>query len=69
MTAVVRNVPQPNQASAGNDPAVDTRIAEIIADNAGPKAHEPAHLSRKGKPEAEGKTVAEANSPTLAGGS
>lgn len=69
MTAVVRNVPQPIQASAGNDPAVDTRIAEIIADNAGPKAHEPAHLSRKGKPGAEGKTVAEANSPTFAGGS
>jgi membrane fusion protein (multidrug efflux system) len=67
MTAAVRNVPQPIQASAGADPAVDTRIAEIIADNAGPKAHEPAHLSRKGKPGAEG-TVAEVDSPTLAGG-
>jgi len=25
---------------------VDTRIAQIITDNAGPKAHEPARLSR-----------------------
>ena len=28
-------------------PAVDARIAQIIADNAGPKAHEAAHLSRQ----------------------
>ncbi|MEA3108083.1 MAG: rane fusion protein multidrug efflux system [Gammaproteobacteria bacterium] len=47
VTLAVRNVPQPIQASAGNDPAVDERIASIIADNAGPKAHEPARLSRK----------------------
>ncbi|HLW24287.1 MAG TPA: HlyD family efflux transporter periplasmic adaptor subunit [Steroidobacteraceae bacterium] len=47
MTAV-RNVPLPVQESAGNDPAVAARIASIIADNAGPKAHEPAHLSREG---------------------
>ena len=53
MTMAVRNVPQPTQQSAGNDPAVGTRIAEIIADNAGPKAHEPARLSRKGKAGAE----------------
>jgi membrane fusion protein, multidrug efflux system len=46
MTTAVRNVPLPRQASAGDDPAVDARIASIIADNAGPKAHEPAHLSR-----------------------
>jgi hypothetical protein len=46
MTTAVRNVPLPHQASAGDDPAVDARIASIIADNAGPKAHEPAHLSR-----------------------
>jgi membrane fusion protein (multidrug efflux system) len=63
MTTAVRNVPQPIQASAGNDPAVDTRIAAIIADNGGPKAHEPARLSR------ERKTEAETNSPILAGGS
>jgi membrane fusion protein (multidrug efflux system) len=63
MTAAVRNVPQPIQASAGNDPAVDTRIAAIIADNGGPKAHEPARLSR------ERKTEAETNLPILAGGS
>jgi membrane fusion protein (multidrug efflux system) len=69
MSTVVRNVPQPVQASAGNDPAVDTRIAAIIADNAGPKAHEPARLSRKGKPGAEGKTVAAAASPMVADGS
>jgi membrane fusion protein (multidrug efflux system) len=47
MTTAVRNVPLPRQASAGDDPAVAARIATIIADNAGPKAHEPAHLSRK----------------------
>jgi len=49
MTMAVRNVPQPTQQSAGDDPEVGVRIAEIIADNAGPKAHEPARLSRKGK--------------------
>jgi membrane fusion protein (multidrug efflux system) len=63
MTTAVRNVPQPIQASAGNDPAVDTRIAAIIADNGGPKAHEPARLSR------ERKTEAQTNSPILASGS
>lgn len=47
-TAVpVRNVPQPTQASAGNDPSVDARIASIIEDNAGPQAHVPARLSSK----------------------
>jgi membrane fusion protein (multidrug efflux system) len=49
MTAAVRNVPIPRQASAGDDPSVDARIASIVADNAGPKAHEPAKLSRKGR--------------------
>jgi hypothetical protein len=44
---MVRNVPLPTQASAGDDPSVDARIASIIADNAGPKANEPALLSRK----------------------
>src|SRR5271154_3198125 len=47
MTTAVRNVPLPREASAGDDPTVDARIAFIIADNAGPKAHEPARLSRK----------------------
>jgi membrane fusion protein (multidrug efflux system) len=47
-TTVFRNTPMPTEASAGDDPAVATRIAQIIADNAGPKAHEPAHLSRNG---------------------
>ncbi|HEX4240077.1 MAG TPA: HlyD family efflux transporter periplasmic adaptor subunit [Steroidobacteraceae bacterium] len=47
MTTMVRNVPLPTQASAGDDPSVDARIASIIADNAGPKANEPALLSRK----------------------
>jgi membrane fusion protein (multidrug efflux system) len=46
VTLAVRSVPQPTQASAGGDPTVDERIAAIIADNAGPKAHEPARLSR-----------------------
>jgi membrane fusion protein (multidrug efflux system) len=46
MSSVMRNVPLPRQVSAGVDPAVDDRIASIIADNAGPKAHEPAKLSR-----------------------
>jgi membrane fusion protein (multidrug efflux system) len=53
VTTAVRNLPQPTQASAGNDPAVDARISALIADNAGPKAHEPARLSRKRKTEAE----------------
>jgi membrane fusion protein (multidrug efflux system) len=47
-TTVFRNAPLPTEASAGDDPAVDTRIAQIIADNAGPKAHEAARLSRNG---------------------
>jgi len=47
VTTAVRNVPQPTQASAGIDPAVDERIAALIADNAGPQAHDPARLSRK----------------------
>jgi len=63
MTMAVRNVPQPTQQSAGNDPAVGARIAEIIADNAGPKAHEPARLSRKKS------TGAENDSRMLAAGS
>jgi membrane fusion protein (multidrug efflux system) len=63
MTMAVRNVPQPTQESAGNDPAVGARIAEIIADNAGPKAHEPARLSRKKR------TDAESESRMLAAGS
>ena len=46
MTTAVRNVPLPRQASAGDDPSVDVRIAAIIADNAGPRAYEPAKLSR-----------------------
>jgi membrane fusion protein (multidrug efflux system) len=47
MTTAVRSVPQPTQASAGDDPAVDARIAAIVLGNAGPKAHEPARLARK----------------------
>jgi membrane fusion protein (multidrug efflux system) len=47
MTAAVRNAAQPVQASAGADPAVDARIAAIIADNGGPQAREAAHLSRR----------------------
>jgi membrane fusion protein, multidrug efflux system len=46
MSTAVRNVPLPRQLSAGDDPGVDTLIASIIADNAGPRAHEPAKLSR-----------------------
>jgi len=37
MATAVRNTPQPTQPSAGDDPAVDARIAEIIAGNAGPQ--------------------------------
>jgi len=48
MTTAVRNVPLPRQASAADDPSVDARIASIIADNAGPKADEPARLSHAG---------------------
>jgi multidrug efflux pump subunit AcrA (membrane-fusion protein) len=46
LSMAMRNVPLPTQVSAGDDPAVDQRIASIIADNAGPKANEPARLSR-----------------------
>jgi membrane fusion protein (multidrug efflux system) len=34
----VRNTPQPVQASVGDDPAVERRIAQIIADNSGTSA-------------------------------
>jgi membrane fusion protein (multidrug efflux system) len=44
MTAAVRNVPIPRQASAGDDPSLDARIASIVADNAGPTTHDPAKL-------------------------
>jgi membrane fusion protein (multidrug efflux system) len=47
MTTAVRNVPIPRQASAGDDPSLDARIASIVADNAGPMAHAPAKLSRE----------------------
>jgi membrane fusion protein (multidrug efflux system) len=46
MSTAVRNVPLPKQLSAGDDPQVDQRIADIIADNAGPHAQEPAKLSK-----------------------
>jgi membrane fusion protein, multidrug efflux system len=46
MSTAVRNVPLPKQASAGDDPTVNERIASIIADNAGPQAHAAAKLSR-----------------------
>lgn len=49
MSTAVRNVALPRQASAGDDPAVNERIAAIIAENAGPKAHEPARLSRNAR--------------------
>jgi membrane fusion protein, multidrug efflux system len=49
MALAVRNAPLPQEASAGEDPSVDSRIAAIIADNAGPKAHEPARLSHKAR--------------------
>jgi membrane fusion protein (multidrug efflux system) len=55
VATAVRNTPQPRQSSAGDDPAVDERIAKIIADNAGPTLHDPAKLSalpRGGKPPA-----------------
>jgi hypothetical protein len=45
LSTAVRNVPLPKQTSAGDDPSVDTLIASIIADNAGPHAQEPAKLS------------------------
>jgi membrane fusion protein (multidrug efflux system) len=57
LSTAVRNVPLPKQTSAGDDPSVDTLIASIIADNAGPHAQEPAKLSRKARPD--GKTHAD----------
>jgi membrane fusion protein (multidrug efflux system) len=70
MSTAVRNVPQPTQASAGDDPAVDARIAAIVADNAGPKAHEPARLAgAKGKTSGEIGAAAVAASSVVAAGS
>ncbi len=46
VTTVVRNTPQPRETSLGDDPAVDQRIADIVALNAGPRAHEPARLTK-----------------------
>ena len=69
MTTAVRSAPQPIQLSAGDDPAVGERIAAIIADNAGPKAHEPARLSRKGKTGPDGKTGADSDDARVAAGS
>ena len=46
MSTAVRNVPLPEQTSAGDDPGVDSLIASIIADNAGSHAQERAKLSR-----------------------
>jgi membrane fusion protein (multidrug efflux system) len=60
MTAAVRNVPIPRQASAGDDPSVDMRIASIVADNAGPKAHETAKFSRKARAAADAPVLAAA---------
>ena len=64
MSEAVRNVPLPRQASAGDDPAVAARIATIIADNAGPKAYEPARLSRNAL--ARGKRRVDANADASA---
>jgi membrane fusion protein, multidrug efflux system len=47
MNTAVRSVALPKETSAGDDPSVDARIATIITDNGGPKAHEPAHLSNR----------------------
>jgi membrane fusion protein, multidrug efflux system len=60
MTTAVRNTPQPRETSVGDDPAVDQRIADIVALNAGPRAHEPARLTKNaGGP---------SDTPILAGG-
>jgi membrane fusion protein (multidrug efflux system) len=50
VATAVRNTPQPSQVSAGADPAVDARIAAIIAANAGPKPDDPAKLSASPRP-------------------
>jgi membrane fusion protein (multidrug efflux system) len=60
MATAVRNTPQPSQPSAGDDPSVDAHIAEIIAENAGPRPNDPARLSgvdRVGGAAAAGKTA------------
>jgi membrane fusion protein (multidrug efflux system) len=49
VSTAVRNVPLPQQSSAGDDPRVDALIASIIADNAGPHAQEAAKLSRNAR--------------------
>jgi len=57
LSTAVRNVPLPKQTSAGDDPGVNTLIASIIADNAGPHAQEPAKLSRNKARPREGVTM------------
>jgi membrane fusion protein (multidrug efflux system) len=47
MSTAVRNVPLPKGVSAADDPNVDARIASIISENAGPQAHELAHLKQR----------------------
>jgi len=46
-SVAVRNTAEPTQMSAGDDPAVNARIASIIADNAGPQVHAAAKLGRR----------------------
>jgi membrane fusion protein, multidrug efflux system len=58
MTTAVRNAPLPTEKSAGDDPAINERIASIIAANAGPKAHEPARFSKKADLTSEGPALA-----------
>ena len=67
VTSALRNVPQPTQGSAGADPGVETRIASIIADNAGPTAHEPARLSRRQRGDSRREDAATAASLVAAG--
>ena len=57
----VRTLPIPTQASLGNDPAVEARIAQIIADNAG-QASAAADRSIRGAKAADN-TVAAAGQP------
>ena len=42
VSSQVRNVPQPTQASAGDDPALQARIDQIVTLNAG---HDGSHAS------------------------
>jgi membrane fusion protein, multidrug efflux system len=58
VATAVRNTPQPVQASVGDDPAIEARIAQIIAQNAGAPADGPHRPSTAAKSPVRTRTAA-----------